>query len=227
MLILTYLINIIALIELLISSLWNRITILILNYLLTFSLNNNSTKNNGLWLFMTILGSLLFIIIYYAGVCNLMFGEGPILLFIGTSVLKESENKKSVTKKSLKKKDLTIPSEYSLVKNYIIPNLLNKYIFDSNSKNWYFHSNNIWTMIDEEDIKSAVIELLIKHEAIGEDFKMPYLVSVITLLKNQLRLNFAQQPDINNLIVFNNGILNLRTGEFKDFSSEYIFTSKL
>ena len=186
MLILTFLINIIALIEYLIISIWNRITILILNFLLTFSLKNNSIKNNGLWLLTTILSSL-FIIIYFAGVCNLMFGESPIYLFIGTSILND---KISQGKKSSKKKDLTLPSENSLVKNYIMPKFLNKYVWDLNSKQWYFHSNNIWTIIDEEDIKAAVIELFEGHEAIGDDFKISYLVSVMTLLKNKLRVQF-------------------------------------
>jgi len=84
MLILTFLNNILALLAKNFS-LWNRITILmsgVLRSSLFITYNYfNRFNYNGSWLFLAILGSL-FIFIYFAGICNSMYRDESLLLFL-------------------------------------------------------------------------------------------------------------------------------------------------
>jgi len=80
--------------------LWNRISILMCGvHRLSHFFNklNFIVRFNGSWLFLAI-SLFIFIFIYFAGVCNLMFGEGSIFLFIGTSILKKSRAKAEAAK---------------------------------------------------------------------------------------------------------------------------------
>ena len=88
MLITIFLNNILAIFMSSFVAFWNRISILILLFSSILSFNfyynqSNRTGYNDSWLFMTILGNLLFIFIYFAGVYNLMYGDIDSLLLIG------------------------------------------------------------------------------------------------------------------------------------------------
>ena len=215
--------NILVFIELILSSFWNRITILILTFLLTFSSNKNSFKNNGLWLLATISG--LFIIIYFAGVCNLMFGDNYYIVLMAGGFKKESEKNDS------KKKSDSSPCALEITLDYLLPLLNGKYIFDCETGQWYQYNKKnsmIWNCIDESDLRLTIIDHLREHPDIQKKIEMSFLINIIKFLRDFLKTDFREfSQDNTNLIPFNNGILNLVTSEFIPFSSKYRFTSKL
>jgi len=160
-----------------------------------------------------------------------MFGESPIFLFIGTSILRDSDKKKSSDKKDSKKKSEPSFSEYEIAEDYLLPLLKGQYIFDRETGQWYqYDSKNslIWKCIDEGDFSLIVIDHLKEHSAIKKNIQMSFLTNVIKFLRRLLKTEFRGfSQDNSNLIPFNNGVLNLVTSEFSPFSSKYRFTSKL
>lgn len=176
----------------------------------------NKDKNNFIfWSRISFLNILVIILFIFEGISN----EYLLLLIPTMSINKDSQ-------KEIK----SIPTEFFICKNYLKDKLSN-FIYDKEINQWYQYNMDhlgVWEAINEEDFKFEVIKLLTEHEIIKDNLKMSYLVNVLSFLKTLLRTNLREFSEKNNnLIPFNNGILNLKTGELLSFSPEFKFTSKL
>jgi len=150
----------------------------------------------------------------------------------------DSDSKSTTPKKKITKKIkdsiknlIILPTEYEICEDYLLEKFGGNYIFDNGINQWYKYDaggSNIWEAITEEDLKFNIIKYLKEHEAIGKKIKLSYLKNVIDFLRTLLKINFREFSNQHiNLIPFNNGILNIITGELLPHSSEFKFTSKL
>jgi len=97
---------------------------------------------------------------------------------------------------------------------------------DKNKTLYIFNpSNNLW--ITNAD---TYIEAELRRNLIGEEQQKSYYIKeIIEDLKGYIfnsRIPMLPEPQ-RELIPFNNGVYNLKTGEFTEFTPEFYFTSKL
>ena len=135
-----------------------------------------------------------------------------------------TDNNHAQTNISEKSKS-SLPNIWDLVEQYLIDNKNIKYCMNYNS--YYIYKNNLWTTIKKNQLTSLFINFIeFKYPKNFKNFNLKSLEEIFLLIQHRTLFSLpdaVNQDNVNGfLLPFLNGVLNVKTSEFKNHSPEFL-----